>query len=345
MRQQYNLRSCEQACSPELRRRSHRRFRRSAGTRRRAAVPRQRAARAPRATEPRRRSRAPLRALRRCLAVDRVDDEAGRPAAIPTRRNAACRCRSLSACGTGIPSSPIRSRRCRARASGARSAFSPPRSAATRAARSIARTSTPRGRPRERRARRRRGRSTSPTGTRIPGSSRRMPTTFATRSSQLAGRASATTRGWSSRRTASRCRWPSAIRISGSSRRRRGGCATSRATSLVRPATGRWSIQSRSGRPEDPWLGPDVCDYLRDERGARALPAAVLAPIGFLCDHVEVLYDLDVEAAAVCREIGLPDGARQSGERSSALWRHDGGRGSRTRSSATRPAGRSCDGR
>ena len=68
-----------------------------------------------------------------------------------------------------------------------------------------------------------------------------------------------------------------------------------------------WSLvfQSRSGRPEDPWLGPDVCDYLRDER-ARGLPAAVLSPIGFLCDHVEVLYDLDVEAAALCREIGLP---------------------------------------
>ena len=67
-----------------------------------------------------------------------------------------------------------------------------------------------------------------------------------------------------------------------------------------------WALvfQSRSGRPEDPWLGPDVCDYLRDER-ARGLSSAVLAPIGFLCDHVEVLYDLDVEAAAVCRDIGL----------------------------------------
>ena len=68
-----------------------------------------------------------------------------------------------------------------------------------------------------------------------------------------------------------------------------------------------WALvyQSRSGRPEDPWLAPDVCDYLRDEH-ARGLTAAVLSPIGFLCDHIEVLYDLDVEAAAVCREIGLP---------------------------------------
>jgi ferrochelatase len=68
-----------------------------------------------------------------------------------------------------------------------------------------------------------------------------------------------------------------------------------------------WALvfQSRSGRPEDPWLGPDVCDYLRDAR-AGGLGAAVVAPIGFLCDHVEVLYDLDVEAAGVCRDIGLP---------------------------------------
>jgi protoporphyrin/coproporphyrin ferrochelatase len=63
--------------------------------------------------------------------------------------------------------------------------------------------------------------------------------------------------------------------------------------------------QSRSGRPEDPWLGPDVCDYLRGMQSRRAT-AAVLSPAGFLVDHVEVLYDLDVEAAAVAQEIGLP---------------------------------------
>src|SRR4026208_1265935 len=64
-------------------------------------------------------------------------------------------------------------------------------------------------------------------------------------------------------------------------------------------------FQSRSGRPEDPWLGPDVCEYLREEAG-RGLAAAALSPIGFLCDHIEVLYDLDVEAAAVCGDAGLP---------------------------------------
>ena len=76
----------------------------------------------------------------------------------------------------------------------------------------------------------------------------------------------------------------------------------------IAAATGRadWSLvyQSRSGRPGDPWLEPDICDYLRRERAA-GLTAAVLCPVGFLCDHVEVLYDLDVEAADTCRENGM----------------------------------------
>jgi ferrochelatase len=74
-----------------------------------------------------------------------------------------------------------------------------------------------------------------------------------------------------------------------------------------RVGTEDWALvyQSRSGRPEDPWLGPDICDYLREQR-ASGLHAAVIAPIGFVSDHIEVLYDLDHEAAGVCREIGLP---------------------------------------
>jgi ferrochelatase len=67
-----------------------------------------------------------------------------------------------------------------------------------------------------------------------------------------------------------------------------------------------WHVvyQSRSGRPEDPWLEPDLCDYLRQAR-VEGLEAAVLCPVGFVCDHIEVLYDLDREAADVCRAIGL----------------------------------------
>ncbi len=78
---------------------------------------------------------------------------------------------------------------------------------------------------------------------------------------------------------------------------------------LVALATGMddWVLvyQSRSGRPEDPWIEPDICDYLRQARAA-GLEAAVICPIGFVCDHIEVLYDLDREAAGVCSEIGLP---------------------------------------
>jgi ferrochelatase len=62
--------------------------------------------------------------------------------------------------------------------------------------------------------------------------------------------------------------------------------------------------QSRSGSPQTPWLGPDVCDHLRELRAAGATDV-VLAPVGFVSDHVEVLYDLDVEAADVARDIGL----------------------------------------
>ena len=85
------------------------------------------------------------------------------------------------------------------------------------------------------------------------------------------------------------------------------GAVSAHVARNVSSASHDWALvyQSRSGRPEDPWLGPDVCEYLRDE-AARGLPAAVLSPIGFLCDHIEVLYDLDVEAASVCREACLP---------------------------------------
>jgi protoporphyrin/coproporphyrin ferrochelatase len=68
----------------------------------------------------------------------------------------------------------------------------------------------------------------------------------------------------------------------------------------------RWDLvyQSRSGRPQDPWLGPDICDHLRDLAG-RGVRNVVVAPIGFLSDHMEVLFDLDEEARGVCRELGL----------------------------------------
>jgi protoporphyrin/coproporphyrin ferrochelatase len=65
----------------------------------------------------------------------------------------------------------------------------------------------------------------------------------------------------------------------------------------------RWTLafQSRSGSPREPWLEPDVKDVLRKFAGRQA----VLVPLGFLCDHVEVLYDLDIEAANSVRESGV----------------------------------------
>ena len=64
------------------------------------------------------------------------------------------------------------------------------------------------------------------------------------------------------------------------------------------------AYQSRSGSPHEPWLEPDVNDLLR-QLSARGLHDVVVVPIGFVCDHVEVLYDLDVEAAETARGLGL----------------------------------------
>ena len=73
-----------------------------------------------------------------------------------------------------------------------------------------------------------------------------------------------------------------------------------------RVGTADWALvyQSRSGRPQDPWLEPDICDYLRAQ-AASGLRAVVLCPIGFICDHIEVLWDLDHDAAGVCRHLGI----------------------------------------
>lgn len=63
-------------------------------------------------------------------------------------------------------------------------------------------------------------------------------------------------------------------------------------------------FQSRSGPPAQPWLGPDVCDYLRELKTG-GVNNVVVAPIGFVSDHMEIIYDLDTEAKALCRELGL----------------------------------------
>jgi ferrochelatase len=62
---------------------------------------------------------------------------------------------------------------------------------------------------------------------------------------------------------------------------------------------------SRSGPPGQPWLEPDVNDHL-EELSGQGVPAAVLVPIGFVSDHMEVVHDLDTEALATAARLGLP---------------------------------------
>lgn len=77
---------------------------------------------------------------------------------------------------------------------------------------------------------------------------------------------------------------------------------------LVADAAGfsRWDLvyQSRSGPPTQPWLEPDILDHLRrlQSEGVRNV---VAAPLGFISDHLEVLYDLDTEAMALAGELGI----------------------------------------
>lgn len=67
-----------------------------------------------------------------------------------------------------------------------------------------------------------------------------------------------------------------------------------------------WKLvyQSRSGRPQDPWLEPDISDHVR-QLHSEGVRKVVVSPIGFLSDHMEVLYDLDDEANKLCDELGM----------------------------------------
>jgi ferrochelatase len=64
--------------------------------------------------------------------------------------------------------------------------------------------------------------------------------------------------------------------------------------------------QSRSGAPGQPWLEPDILDYLRDVKARHLASSVVLAPISFISDHMEVLYDLDTEARQLSDSLDLP---------------------------------------
>ncbi len=78
---------------------------------------------------------------------------------------------------------------------------------------------------------------------------------------------------------------------------------------LVSERVGRndWTLayQSRSGPPGQPWLEPDIGDHILELHRSRAITDLVLVPIGFLSEHMEVVYDLDVEIAALCEHLGI----------------------------------------
>ena len=62
--------------------------------------------------------------------------------------------------------------------------------------------------------------------------------------------------------------------------------------------------QSRSGPPQVPWLEPDILDHL-DVLAGKGVPAVVVCPVGFVSDHLEVVWDLDTEAAEKASELGM----------------------------------------
>ncbi len=67
----------------------------------------------------------------------------------------------------------------------------------------------------------------------------------------------------------------------------------------------RLAYQSRSGPPTQPWLEPDICHYLRELHVSGKVTDVVVSPIGFISDHLEVLFDLDTEAQNLCAELGM----------------------------------------
>jgi len=70
--------------------------------------------------------------------------------------------------------------------------------------------------------------------------------------------------------------------------------------------TSEWSVAWQSaGRTPEPWLGPDVRDEVRRLAAAHAVDGVLVCPVGFVADHLEVLYDLDVEVAGAAAQVGL----------------------------------------
>ena len=82
------------------------------------------------------------------------------------------------------------------------------------------------------------------------------------------------------------------------------GVSAAAADGLARPSGWDLVYCSRSGAPGQAWLEPDIADHLR-VLAAAGTSAVVVVPIGFVSDHMEVVYDLDTEAAEVATELGM----------------------------------------
>ena len=67
-----------------------------------------------------------------------------------------------------------------------------------------------------------------------------------------------------------------------------------------------WSLAWQSaGRTPEPWRGPDILEVIRDLAATGRADGVLVCPQGFVSDHLEVVYDLDIEARAVADEVGL----------------------------------------
>ena len=81
------------------------------------------------------------------------------------------------------------------------------------------------------------------------------------------------------------------------------------ASRLIMEAIGEnpWDLvyQSRSGPPQQPWLDPDICDHIQALHDAGGIEDIVIMPVGFVSDHMEVMFDLDTEAMDICKELSI----------------------------------------
>ena len=81
------------------------------------------------------------------------------------------------------------------------------------------------------------------------------------------------------------------------------------ASRLIMEAIGEnpWDLvyQSRSGPPQQPWLDPDICDHIQSLHDAGETEDMVIMPVGFVSDHMEVMFDLDTEAMDLCKELSI----------------------------------------